>query len=267
MFSALFPRVTAVKTPPIAGPTLRAMPARRRRRRDPRRRRGHPGRAPSATRCCCRWATCRCWSGRCATRSRCPTYAGWCWWCAPGEREAVADAVAPHLGEREVLVVDGGATRHDSEARRAARAGAGHRGRRGRRGRGPRRRPAPGRHASCSPPRSRRPASTAGRSRWWRCRTCCPATRAPSGTATWPACRPRRRSGRRSCWRRTGAPTRTASTGTDTEASLQRYGDVRVVAVPGSPLNLKITFPEDLALATRLAWPDGRGGRDPGAGS
>ena len=35
----------------------------------------------------------------------------------PGEREAVADAVAPHLGEREVLVVDGGATRHDSEAR------------------------------------------------------------------------------------------------------------------------------------------------------
>ena len=40
--------------------------------------------------------------------------------------------------------------------------------------------------------------------------------------------------------------------GTDTETSLQRYTDVRVVAVPGSPLNLKITFPEDVALAARL---------------
>ncbi|PKH43722.1 2-C-methyl-D-erythritol 4-phosphate cytidylyltransferase [Nocardioides alpinus] len=33
----------------------------------------------------------------------------------PEDRAAVADAVAPHLGEREVLVVDGGATRHASE--------------------------------------------------------------------------------------------------------------------------------------------------------
>ncbi|CAM3528517.1 IspD/TarI family cytidylyltransferase [Nocardioides zeicaulis] len=33
----------------------------------------------------------------------------------PQDREAVAEAVAPHLGEREVLVVDGGATRHASE--------------------------------------------------------------------------------------------------------------------------------------------------------
>lgn len=33
----------------------------------------------------------------------------------PEDREAVGAAVAPHLGEREVLVVDGGATRHASE--------------------------------------------------------------------------------------------------------------------------------------------------------
>lgn len=33
----------------------------------------------------------------------------------PDERAAVEDAVAPHLGDREVLVVDGGATRHASE--------------------------------------------------------------------------------------------------------------------------------------------------------
>lgn len=33
----------------------------------------------------------------------------------PADRSAVEDAVAPHLGDHEVLVVDGGATRHASE--------------------------------------------------------------------------------------------------------------------------------------------------------
>ena len=33
----------------------------------------------------------------------------------PEDRSAVESAVAPHLGDREVLVVDGGATRHASE--------------------------------------------------------------------------------------------------------------------------------------------------------
>ena len=33
----------------------------------------------------------------------------------PADRAAVEAAVAPHLGDREVLVVDGGATRHGSE--------------------------------------------------------------------------------------------------------------------------------------------------------
>lgn len=40
--------------------------------------------------------------------------------------------------------------------------------------------------------------------------------------------------------------------GTDTAACLERYTHVQVVAVPGSPRNLKITFPEDVALADRL---------------
>jgi 2-C-methyl-D-erythritol 4-phosphate cytidylyltransferase len=40
--------------------------------------------------------------------------------------------------------------------------------------------------------------------------------------------------------------------GTDTASCLERYGRVRVVAVPGSPLNLKITFPEDVDLAEAL---------------
>ena len=41
--------------------------------------------------------------------------------------------------------------------------------------------------------------------------------------------------------------------GTDTAACWARYCDLPVVAVPSSPVNLKITFPEDLDLALRLA--------------
>ncbi|WP_028660495.1 IspD/TarI family cytidylyltransferase [Nocardioides insulae] len=41
--------------------------------------------------------------------------------------------------------------------------------------------------------------------------------------------------------------------GTDTAACLEMYaGEIRIAAVPGSPLNLKITFPEDVAVAERL---------------
>lgn len=35
--------------------------------------------------------------------------------CRPGERSTVAAALAPHLPEREVLLIDGGATRQSSE--------------------------------------------------------------------------------------------------------------------------------------------------------
>lgn len=35
--------------------------------------------------------------------------------CRPGERPAIAAALAPHVGEREVLLIDGGATRQASE--------------------------------------------------------------------------------------------------------------------------------------------------------
>ncbi|UDY24186.1 IspD/TarI family cytidylyltransferase [Nocardioides sp. Kera G14] len=39
---------------------------------------------------------------------------------------------------------------------------------------------------------------------------------------------------------------------TDTAAVLARYTDLRIAAVPSSSLNLKITFPEDVATAERL---------------
>ena len=41
--------------------------------------------------------------------------------------------------------------------------------------------------------------------------------------------------------------------GTDTAACWSRYTDLPVAAVPSSPRNLKITFPEDLELALRLS--------------
>lgn len=42
--------------------------------------------------------------------------------------------------------------------------------------------------------------------------------------------------------------------GTDTAAVLERYAPgLRIAAVAGSPLNLKITFPEDVEVAARLA--------------
>jgi 2-C-methyl-D-erythritol 4-phosphate cytidylyltransferase len=40
--------------------------------------------------------------------------------------------------------------------------------------------------------------------------------------------------------------------GTDTAACLARYTDLAVAAVPSTPQNLKITFPEDLELVSRL---------------
>ena len=42
--------------------------------------------------------------------------------------------------------------------------------------------------------------------------------------------------------------------GTDTAACLERYApDVRIAAVPSTPVNLKVTWPQDLALASALA--------------
>jgi 2-C-methyl-D-erythritol 4-phosphate cytidylyltransferase len=40
--------------------------------------------------------------------------------------------------------------------------------------------------------------------------------------------------------------------GTDTAACLERYAEVEIRAVQGEAANLKVTFPEDLALATEL---------------
>ncbi len=46
-------------------------------------------------------------------------------------------------------------------------------------------------------------------------------------------------------------------TGTDTASCVERYAAVAVAAVPSGPGNLKITFPEDLEVAARLVTPTG----------
>jgi 2-C-methyl-D-erythritol 4-phosphate cytidylyltransferase len=43
--------------------------------------------------------------------------------------------------------------------------------------------------------------------------------------------------------------------GTDTAACLEKYADVAVVGVPSTSANLKVTFPEDLGLAEALLDP------------
>ena len=170
----------------------------------------------------------------------------------PEDREAVEAAVSPHLGEREVLVVDGGASRHASEwaalrvLASAVRAGdvdvvAIHDGAR----------PLAGvalfedtiaaarSHGGALPvvPLAE-PLTTGG---------AVPEGRL-AGVQTPQAFR---------AGALLTAYTRAADDGfegTDTASCLERYAgaDVRVAAVPGSPTNLKITFAGDLATATAL---------------
>lgn len=48
------------------------------------------------------------------------------------------------------------------------------------------------------------------------------------------------------------AAARDGFSGTDTASCLERYGEVPVVAVAGSATNVKVTYPEDVALAEAL---------------
>lgn len=51
------------------------------------------------------------------------------------------------------------------------------------------------------------------------------------------------------------AAARDGFAGTDTAASWERFTGTGVRAVPGEPRNIKVTFPEDLALASELLRP------------
>lgn len=166
------------------------------------------------------------------------------------DREEVTAALAPHLGDREVLLVDGGATRHRSEwaALRvlAADIGAGHVD-------------VVAVHDGARPLASAAlfaAALAAAREHGGAIPVVPLADVVTSVGATAPAglCgvqTPQAFRARDLLTAYTAAET-DGFEGTDTATCLRAYSDVEVAAVPGTPLNLKITFPEDLALAAAL---------------
>ncbi len=168
----------------------------------------------------------------------------------PEDRDAVSEAVAPHLGAHDLWVVDGGAQRHDSEwqALRTLAAEiedfeldvvAIH--------------------------DAARPLAPA--SLWrevidtaWRHGGAIPVVRTPPlsrrdgtlapaglvGVQTPQAFSARELLG---AYRQAAAD---GFVGTDTAACLERYTDVPVMGVPSTPANLKVTFAEDVTLAETL---------------
>lgn len=170
----------------------------------------------------------------------------------PGEQDSVAAALAPHLGEAEVVLVEGGATRHASEwaalsvLRETIDAGdvdvvAIHDGAR----------PLAGRELLEAVVAAARDAGGA-----------IPVVPAPGLMTRDLSDAPTGLAGVQTPQAFAAADLLAAHTaareagfqGTDTASVLERYApDLRIAAVPGSPLNLKITFAEDVDVASRLA--------------
>ena len=168
----------------------------------------------------------------------------------PEDREAVREAVAPHLGSHDLWVVDGGDQRHDSElqalealasdiesgeidlvaihdAARPLAAG----------GLWDAVLTAASEHGGAIPVveaarLSHRDGSTA-----------------PAGLVAVQTPQAFRARALLDAYRRAHAE---GFVGTDTAACLERYAEVTVVGVPSSAVNLKVTFPEDLDLAGQL---------------
>ncbi|MBB6628579.1 2-C-methyl-D-erythritol 4-phosphate cytidylyltransferase [Nocardioides sp. KIGAM211] len=173
----------------------------------------------------------------------------------PDERDDVADAVTPWLGNREVLVVDGGETRHRSEwnALRALtpdiESGAVdvvviHDGAR----------PLAGEAlwaATIAAAREHGGAiPVAPLDHLLVVAPDAPPTAAGAGLAGVQTPQAFRAGDLLTAYR---LAEHDGFDATDTAGCLERYTDVRIAAVPSTSLNLKITFPEDVALATRLA--------------
>ncbi|MCX6396605.1 MAG: IspD/TarI family cytidylyltransferase [Propionibacteriales bacterium] len=171
----------------------------------------------------------------------------------PEDRAAVSTALAPHLGEHDLWLVDGGAERHHSEARALAALG-----------------PAieSGEITVVAVHDAARPlASTAlylaviaAADQDGAAVPAVPTGRLSSldGTtveADLVAVQTPQAFGARALVDAYAAATVDGFVGTDTAACLERYTDLVIRAVPGERTNLKITFPEDVALATELLPP------------
>ncbi len=173
----------------------------------------------------------------------------------PGEEGAMAAALQPHLGQREVLLVPGGDTRHDSEwhALQALAAEIEH-----------------GDLAVVAVHDAARPLATAdlfarvvlaarehggalpvvpldqvlGRADLRVPAQRLAGVQTPQAFRAGPLLAAYRAAGR------------DGFTGTDTASCLERYTDRRdltIAAVPSSPVNVKVTFPEDLDLVAALS--------------
>ena len=138
------------------------------------------------------------------------------------DRDAVSEAVAPHLGAHDLWVVDGGEQRHDSEWQALRVARRRHRERRDRRRRHPRRGPTPRRPTAVGRG-DRRRRRARGRDPGRRRPRSSPTPTAPSRPADWSACRPRRPSAPATCSRPTASADADGFVGTDTAACLERY--------------------------------------------
>lgn len=169
----------------------------------------------------------------------------------PADRSAVEDAVAPHLGDHEVLVVDGGATRHASEWAAlqvladditsgevdvvAVHDGA---------------RPLAGVdlwEAVVAAARQVGGAIPVVPVTQLLHTDLTPVTDGVGAVQTPQAFRAP------DLLQAYRAAASDGFEGTDTAACVAMYADLAVAAVPGSALNLKVTFPEDVALAVELS--------------
>jgi len=171
--------------------------------------------------------------------------------CRPGERAAVGAALAPHLGDREVLLTDGGATRHASEQAALDALAP---------------RIADGSVDVVAIHDGARPLATPGlfdtvvrvaREHGGAVPTLELSGLAPRtagavlpsglvGVQTPQAFRARDLADAYAAAAREGFE------GTDTAATVERYAGLSVRAVPVGPENLKVTYPEDLSAAAAL---------------
>jgi len=168
----------------------------------------------------------------------------------PEDREAVHEAVAPHLGAHDLWVVDGGAARHDSEwqALRTLAADI-----------------EDGEidvvaiHDAARPlaPESLWRAVIDAAAEYGGAIPVQPIPRlshrdgsvAPSGLVGVQTPQAFRARDLLDAYRRAAAE---GYVGTDTAGCLERYSEIEVYGVPSTAANLKVTFPEDLALAEKV---------------
>jgi 2-C-methyl-D-erythritol 4-phosphate cytidylyltransferase len=174
--------------------------------------------------------------------------------CRPGEEDAVGAAVTPHLGDRDVLLVPGGATRHESEQAALAVLASRietdevdvvvvHDGAR-----------------ALAPSSLFEQVVAAAREAGGAVPTVelsgllprDPAVPLPAGRLVGVQTPQAFRAGPLLDAYRSAR--REGFDGTDTAACLERYRpDVAIVAVPAGPANLKITYAEDLEAAARIS--------------